>query len=227
MLFSKLQLEYDSFPNPALPPAGNWTEAVMDATAPSQESARVAALDRYAILDTEPEQTFDDLVILAAYICKTPIAMLSLVDEHRQWFKSRVGVQIRETPKETSFCAHAIQQEDLFIVPDTLKDPRFKDNPMVLGEPHIRFYTGAPIVNEDGFALGTLCVIDRQPRELDSEQKEALWALSRLALGQMELRQNLQLLKEALNDRTREEHAREKELKRLEEKLIRVMGLKI
>jgi len=84
----------------------------MDAAAPSQEAARVAALDRYAILDTEPEQTFDDLVILAAYICKTPIAMLSLVDEHRQWFKSRVGVQIRETPKETSFCAHAIQQED-------------------------------------------------------------------------------------------------------------------
>jgi len=98
---------------------------------------------------------------------------------------------------------------------------------MVLGEPHIRFYTGAPIVNEDGFALGTLCVIDRQPRELDSEQKEALWTLSRLALGQMELRQNLQLLKEALNDRTREEHARELELKRLEEKLVRVLGLKI
>jgi GAF domain-containing protein len=189
-----LLLEYDAFPNPALPPAGTRTEAAMDATAPSQESARVAALDRYAILDTEPEQTFDDLVILAAYICKTPIAMLSLVDEHRQWFKSKVGVQIRETPKETSFCAHAIQQEDLFIVPDTLKDPRFKDNPMVLGEPHIRFYTGAPIVNEDGFALGTLCVIDRQPRELDSEQKE---------------------------------HAREKELKRLEEKLVRVLGLKI
>lgn len=215
------------FPILPLPLAGKRTEVAMDATAPSQESARVAALDRYAILDTEPEQTFDDLVILAAYICKTPIAMLSLVDEHRQWFKSKVGVQIRETPKETSFCAHAIQQEDLFIVPDTLKDPRFKDNPMVLGEPHIRFYTGAPIVNEDGFALGTLCVIDRQPRELDSEQKEALWALSRLALGQMELRQNLQLLKEALNDRTREEHAREKELKRLEEKLVRVLGLNL
>jgi GAF domain-containing protein len=220
-------LEYDALSNPAVPPAGAGTEVAMDATAPSQESARVAALDRYAILDTEPEQTFDDLVILAAHICKTPIAMLSLVDEHRQWFKSRVGIQIRETPKETAFCAHAIQQEDLFIVPDTFKDPRFKDNPMVQGEPHIRFYTGAPIVNEDGFALGTLCVIDRQPRELDSEQKEALWALSRLALGQIELRQILQLLKEALNDRTREEHAREKELKRLQEKLIRVMGLNI
>ncbi len=204
----------------------------MDTPAPSQEAvhqeaARVAALDRYAILDSEPEQSFDDLVTLAAYVCRAPIAMLSLVDDHRQWFKSRVGVQIRETPKDTSFCAHAIQQEDLFIVPDTMKDPRFRDNPMVVGEPHIRFYTGAPIINEDGFALGTLCVIDRQPRELDPEQKEALWALSRLALGQMELRENLQLLKEALNDRTREEHARELEMKRLQEKLIRVMGLKI
>jgi len=199
----------------------------MDAAAPSQEAARVAALDRYAILDTEPEQGFDDLVVLASYVCKTPIAMLSLVDDRRQWFKSRVGVQVRETPKDTSFCAHAIQQEDLFVVPDTLKDPRFKENPMVLGEPHIRFYTGAPLINEEGFALGTLCVIDRQPRELDSEQKEALWALSRLALGQMELRQNLRLLKQALNDRSQEEHAREQEIKRLEEKLVRVLGLNI
>ena len=200
----------------------------MDATAPSQESARVAALDRYAILDTEPEQTFDDLVILAAYICKTPIAMLSLVDEHRQWFKSRVGIQIRETPKETAFCAHAIQQEDLFIVPDTLERTRVLKTIRWCWVSHT--FASIPVhqlSNEDGFALGTLCVIDRQPRELDSEQKEALWALSRLALGQMELRQNLQLLKEALNDRTREEHAREKELKRLEEKLVRVLGLKI
>jgi len=199
----------------------------MDAVASSQEAARVAALDRYAILDTEPEQTFDDIVVLAAYVCKTPIAMLSLVDDRRQWFKSKVGVQIRETPRDTSFCAHAIQQEDLFIVPDTLKDPRFRENPMVMGEPYIRFYTGARIINEEGFGLGTLCVIDRQSRELDSEQKEALWALSRLALGQMELRQNLGLLKRALNDRTREEHAREQEIKRLEEKLVRVLGLKI
>src|SRR3974390_2494547 len=119
---------------------GRSSEVAMDTTAPSQESARqeaarVAALDRYAILDTEPEQNFDDRVTLAAYICKTPIAMLSLVDDHRQWFKSRVGVQTRETPKDISFCGHAIQQEDLFIVPDTLKDPRFKENPMVVGEP--------------------------------------------------------------------------------------------
>jgi len=199
----------------------------MSGPSTSAESARVAALDRYAILDTEPERTFDDLVVLAAHVCRTPIAMLSLVDDHRQWFKSKVGVEIRETPRESSFCAHAIQQRDLFIVPDAQNDERFRDNPMVLGEPHIRFYAGAPLLNEDGFALGTLCVVDRQPRELDEAQKEALLSLSRLSLVQMELRQNLRLLKEALNDRTREEHARELELKRLEEKLVRVLGLKL
>jgi len=199
----------------------------MSAPLPSAELARVAALDRYAILDTDPEQAFDDLVVLAAHVCKAPIAMLSLVDDHRQWFKSKVGVEIRETPRDQSFCAHAIQQRDLFIVANTLQDARFRENPMVLGDPHIRFYAGAPLINEDGFALGTLCVIDRKPRELDQDQKEALISLSRLALCQMELRQNLQLLKDALNDRTREEHARELELKRLEEKLVRVLGLRI
>jgi len=219
-------LEYDFLRKPARPD-GRFSEPEMSAPFPSVESARVAALDRYAILDTEPEQTFDDLVALAAYVCKVPIAMLSLVDDHRQWFKSKVGVEIRETPRETSFCAHAIQQQDVFIVPDTRNDARFRDNPMVLDEPHIRFYAGAPLINEEGFALGTLCVIDRQPRELDEAQKGALKSLSRLALGQMELRQNLKLLKDALNDRTREEHARQLELKRLEEKLLRVLGLKL
>jgi two-component system, NtrC family, sensor kinase len=199
----------------------------MNSPALSTEAARLAALDRYAILDTEPEQSFDDLVILASYICKTPIALLSLLDDRRQWFKSAVGVQIRETPLEMSICAHAIQQQDLFIVPDTLQDARFRENPLVLGEPHIRFYAGAPLINEDGFALGTLCVLDREPRELDPEQKQALKSLRQLALKQMELRRNLKLLKDALNDRTREEHARELELKRLEEKLVRVLGLKI
>jgi GAF domain-containing protein len=199
----------------------------MNSPALSAEAARLAALDRYAILDTDPEQSFDDLVILASYICKTPIALLSLLDDHRQWFKSTVGVQVRETPLEMSICAHAIKQEDLFIVPDTLQDARFRENPMVVGEPHIRFYAGAPLINEDGFALGTLCVLDRQPRELDLEQKQALKSLRQLALKQMELRRNLQLLKDALNDRTREEHSRELELKRLEEKLVRVLGLKI
>jgi GAF domain-containing protein len=199
----------------------------MPAPITTTEAARVAALNRYAILDSEPEQSFDDLVILAAHICQTPIAMLSLVDDHRQWFKSQLGVQVQETPRESSICVHAIQQGDLFIVPDTLQDARFRENPLVTGEPHIRFYAGAPLINEDGFALGTLCVVDREPRELDAAQKEAISALGRLALRQMELRMNLQLLKDALNDRTREEHARELELKRLEEKLVRLMGLKI
>jgi len=199
----------------------------MTATMPSTEAARLAALNRYAILDTEPEQSFDDLVVLASFVCRTPIATLSLVDDHRQWFKSKVGVEIRETPRDISFCAHAIQQEELFIVPDALADPRFKDNPLVLGDPHIRFYAGAPLIDEDGYALGTLCVMDRQPRELDDTQKEALLSLRRLALSQIELRRNIQLLKEALSDRTREEHAREQELKQLQEKLVRVLGLKI
>ena len=191
------------------------------------EAARVAALDRYAILDSEPEQAFDDLVLLAAHVCHTPMAMISLLDDHRQWFKSRVGVQVRETPKDVSICVHAIQQNDLFIVGDTREDPRFRESPLVVGEPRIRFYAGEPLINEDGYALGTLCVLDREPRILDEEQKSALKTLGRLALRQMELRKNLQLLKDALNDRTREEHARELELKRLEEKLVRVLGLKL
>jgi GAF domain-containing protein len=193
------------------------------------ESVRKTALNRYGILDTEPEQSFDDLVTLASHICKTPMAFLSLVNDHRQWFKSKVGVEVRETPIESSICAHAIQQgsEDLFIVPDTLEDPRFRDNPMVVKEPGIRFYAGAPLIDEDGFGLGTLCVADRQPRKLDHEQEEALRSLRRLAVGQMELRRNLVLLKEALNDRTKEEHARELELKRVQEKLVRVLGLKL
>lgn len=193
------------------------------------ETSRAIALNRYAILDTEPEQSFDDLVTLASYVCKTPMAFLSLVDDHRQWFKSKVGVIVRETPIEVSICAHAIQdgKEDLFIIPDTLEDARFRDNPLVVKEPGIRFYAGAPLIDEDGFGLGTLCVADRRPRELDAEQKEALKSLRRLAVGQMELRRNLVLLKEALNDRTKEEHARELELQRVQEKLVRVLGLKL
>jgi two-component system, NtrC family, sensor kinase len=199
----------------------------MEAT-PKTEAARVAALNRYAILDTEPEQTFDDVVTLASFVCKTPMAFLSLVDDHRQWFKSKMGVEVRETPREASICAHAIREgkEDLFIVPDTLQDPRFRENPLVVHEPGIRFYAGAPLVDGDGFGLGTLCVADRQPRMLEPEQEEALKSLRRIALGQMELRRNLIWLKEALNDRTKEEHARELELQRVQEKLVRVLGLK-
>lgn len=192
---------------------------------PTNEVARVAALQRYAILDSEPEQGFDDLTLLASYICQTPIALISLVDENRQWFKSRVGLSISETSREIAFCSRAILQSDIFIVPDTLQDERFRNNPLVVSEPNIRFYAGAPLITEEGYALGTLCVVDRTPREVSPDQKEALKALSRLVLAQLEFRRNLVLLKEALNDRTKEEHERQKELTEVQETLFRVLGL--
>ncbi len=193
---------------------------------PGNEAARLAALEKYAILDTDPEQSFDDLTLLASFICKTPIALISLIDEERQWFKSRVGLSVSETPREVAFCSSAILQSELFIVPDALEDERFRNNPLVVSEPHIRFYAGAPLISEEGFALGTLCVVDQMPRQLAPEQKEALKALSRLVLAQLEFRRNLILLKEALNDRTKEEHERQRELLKLQETLMRVLGLR-
>ena len=193
---------------------------------PINEAGRVAALEKYAILDTDPEQSFDDLTLLASFICKTPIALISLVDEDRQWFKSRVGMDAKETSRDIAFCSTAILQSDVFVVPDALKDDRFRDSPLVVSDPHIRFYAGAPLINEDGYALGTLCVVDRAPRELAPDQKEALKALSRLVLAQLEFRRNLFLLKETLTDRTREEHERQRELVHVQETLMRVMGLR-
>lgn len=191
----------------------------------ANDAARVDALQKYAILDSEPEQAFDDLTLLASYVCKTPIAMISLVDEDRQWFKAKVGISAKETSRDIAFCSTAIQQQDVFVVPDALQDERFRTNPLVVSEPNIRFYAGAPLINEDGYALGTLCVIDRMPRNLAADQEAALKALSRLVLMQMEFRRNLLLLKEALSDRTREEHEREHELKKVQNQLLRVLRL--
>jgi anti-sigma regulatory factor (Ser/Thr protein kinase) len=183
------------------------------------EADRLAALRRYRILDTEPEQRFDDLVLLASQICGTPMALISLVDRDRQWFKARVGVDVLQTSREIAFCAHAIEQPDLLVVPDALQDARFRDNPLVRAEPHIRFYAGAPLTTAEGHALGTICVLDRQPRLLTSEQRAALQALQRQVMAQLELRRGLDELAGALAARDRAEEARERLIAELREAL--------
>ncbi len=172
---------------------------------PKNEKQRLEVLWQYDVLDTVPEQVFDDLADLAASICEAPVALITLVDEKRQWFKSKVGVTISETSRDVSFCAHAIAQEGVFIVPDTLKDDRFADNPLVTAEPNIRFYAGAPLVTPDGHALGTLCVLDQVPHMLREDQKRALRILSRHVMTQLELRRRSLELARARKDRQRME----------------------
>ena len=157
----------------------------------TNEEARLQTLRKYHILDTEPEIAFDDLALLASHICETPMAAISLVDEDRQWFKARIGFTTAQTPRSISFCTHAIQQRDIFIVPDALKDERLRNNPQVTGDPHIRFYAGAPLLASEGHALGTLCVVDHKPRQLTGTQLEALAALCRQVEAQLELRRRL------------------------------------
>jgi two-component system, sensor histidine kinase and response regulator len=170
---------------------------MMGPPVPPDEKARLESLRRYDLLDTLPEKDFDDLVLLASEICGAPIAMMSLVDADRQWFKSKLGVEVEETARDVAFCAHAILQSDLFIVPDAARDKRFADNPLVTGEPRIRFYAGAPLINPEGHRLGTLCVIDRTPKTLTAMQKKALEALGRQVVSQMELRRAAKELEKA------------------------------
>lgn len=162
-----------------------------DATLSEKERARLLSLKSYDILDTPAEEVFDEFARLAASIVGTPVALVSLVDGNRQWFKSKVGLTVTETPRDVAFCAHAIGSSDIFVIPDALKDERFVHNPLVTDGPKIRFYAGAPLITSEGQALGTLCVIDYVPRELTLEQNNALQILSRHVMAQLELRRRL------------------------------------
>ncbi len=158
---------------------------------PADEPERLEALERYEILDTPPDQAIDDLTLLAAYVCQTPVALVTLIDRERQWFKSRVGIDVTETPRDLAFCAHAVAARETLIVPDTLLDERFAQHPLVQGDPKIRFYAGAPLRVDEGHCLGTICVVDREPRQLSEAQQDALEALSRQVMAQFELRRQL------------------------------------
>lgn len=169
----------------------------MSMSAKKHEAERLEALYQYQILDTDPETAFDDIALLASQICETPIALITLVDEARQWFKANIGLAATETPRDVAFCNHAIRQTDMMIVPDALADPRFATNPLVTADPHIRFYAGSPLITPNGAGLGTLCVIDRVSRELTAQQIIALEALARQVGSQLELRRAAMLLEEA------------------------------
>lgn len=165
---------------------------------PPGEAARLAALAEYGVLDTTGDRAFDDLVQLASRVCRAPISLVTLIDATRQWILGRKGLELDETTREVAFCAHAILDTDPLVVTDARLDPRFADNPLVTGAPFIRFYAGAPLVTPSGQALGSLCVIDREPRRLDADQLATLEILARQAVALLELRRVARAMAEAL-----------------------------
>jgi len=176
---------------------------------PEHEEERLAALEHYRVLDTPHDESFDRITRLASRILETPIALMTLVDSSRQWFKSRVGIDMDETAREHAFCAHAICGHEVMQVPDALEDPRFRDNPLVTGGPEIRFYAGAPLTTRDGLNLGALCVIDRVPRTITEEQAAILEDLAQLAMDEIELRYaGLKMMEEIAERRRLEEEMR-------------------
>ncbi|ALN86647.1 diguanylate cyclase domain protein [Lysobacter capsici] len=174
---------------------------------PANETARLEALRHYGVLDTPPEQDFDDLVAIAAAICDVPTALVSLIDADRQWFKARIGLDAQETPRDLAFCAHAILEPNrTMVVPDARNDERFFDSPLVTDDPHIRFYAGSPLITPGGEAIGTLCVIDSEPRELQPHQFDALQALSKQTSRLLELRRVSRALAQQLQESDWYEH---------------------
>ncbi|MBC7673736.1 MAG: PAS domain S-box protein, partial [Polaromonas sp.] len=155
---------------------------------PQGEAERQKELRAYRVLDTAPDPAFDGIVRLAAYVCRTPMAGIALVDDERQWFKARFGVLPQEMARDVAFCAHTILRDDVLVVPDAAQDARFTDNPFVTGEPHVRFYTGVPLTTPGGHAIGSLAVFDHEPRNLSDEQLDALRVLGRQVMAQLELR---------------------------------------
>lgn len=161
---------------------------------PKNEAERLAALSSYDIVDSLPEQEYDDIAIISSHICQTPIAMVALVDEKRKWHKSKVGLDKEFSPREFAICSHTIMGNDILIVNDTLKHETFRHIGMVVRAPYVRFYAGVPLINADGYALGTLCVADIQPRQLDQFQQDALKALARQVIALLELRRNITII---------------------------------
>jgi GAF domain-containing protein len=173
----------------------------MNAPLPENEAERLATLRAYQILDTPPDAELNLITTLASRICSTPIALVSLVDERRQWFKSKFGLSMAETDRNIAFCGHAILQWDVMEVGDARADHRFADNPLVTADPSIRFYAGAPLMAENGCALGTVCVLDYSPRTLTSEQRSSLSMLGELTMGVLNFRKKLQEISRVASER--------------------------